>query len=99
MPPELECFRSPARSPPDRRFRRNFDCEDEEDEDDLVRPDQQAHQLRAIIRKMRIWSTARNHVASEIRTFRRTVFHVTYLGLCYVSVGCLNSQGNAGTCE
>ena len=65
----------------------------------LVRPDQQAHQLRAIVREMRVCSAARNYIASEIGTLRRIVFYVAYLELLYTSVGWFNSQGNAGTRE
>ena len=65
----------------------------------LIRPDQQAHQLRAIVREMRVCSAARNYIASEIGTLRRAIFNVAYLGLRYAFVGWFNSQGNAGTRE
>ena len=65
----------------------------------LIRPDQQAHQLRAIVREMRICSAAGNYIASEIGTLRRTVFYVAYLGLLYTSVGWFNSQGDTRTRE
>ena len=65
----------------------------------LIRPDQQAHQLRAIVREMRVCSAARNYVASEMGTLRRASFNVAYLGLRYAFVGWFNSQGNAGTRE
>ena len=47
----------------------------------LIRPDQQAHQLRAIVREMRVCSATRNYIASEIGTLRRAIFYVAYLGL------------------
>ena len=65
----------------------------------LIRPDQQAHQLRAIVREMRVCSAARDDIASEIGTLRRAIFYVAYLGLRYAFVGWFNSQGNAGTRE
>ena len=65
----------------------------------LIRPDQQAHQLRAIAREMRVCSAAGNYIASEIGTFRRAVFYVAYLGLRYAFVGWFNSQGDTGTRE
>ena len=65
----------------------------------LIRPDQQAHQLRAIAREMRVCSAARNYIASEIGTLRRAVFYVAYFGLRYTSVGWFNSQGDTGTRE
>ena len=65
----------------------------------LIRPDQQAHQLRTIVREMRVCSAARNYIASEIGTLRRAVFYVAYLGLSYASFGWLNSQGDTGTRE
>jgi hypothetical protein len=66
---------------------------------DLVRPNEQVHQLRAIVRKMRVCSAARNYIASEIGTLRRAIFNVAYLGLRYAFVGWFNSQGDAGTRE
>ncbi len=65
----------------------------------LIRPDQQAHQLRAITREMRVCSATRNYIASEIGTFRRAIFYVAYLGLRYAFVGWFNSQRNTGTRE
>ena len=65
----------------------------------LIRPDQQAHQLRAIVREMRFCSAAGNDIASEIGTLRRTVFYVAYLGLRYTSVALFNSQGDTTTRE
>src|SRR4051794_8672434 len=65
----------------------------------LIGPDQQSHQLPSIVRKMRICSATRNYVTSEIGTFRRAIFNVVYLRLCYGFVGWFNSQGNAGTPE
>ena len=65
----------------------------------LIRPDQQAHQLRAIVREMRVCSAARNYIASEIGTLSRAIFYVAYLGLRYPSVGWFNSQGDTGTRE
>ena len=66
---------------------------------DLVRPNEQVHQLCAIVRKMRVSSAARNYIASEMGTLRRAIFNVAYLGLRYAFVGWFNSQGNAGTRE
>ena len=66
---------------------------------DLVRPNEQVHQLGAIVRKMRVCSAARNYIASEIGTLRRAIFYVAYLGLRYPSVRWLNSQGDTGTRE
>ena len=66
---------------------------------DLVRPNEQVHQLGAIARKMRVCSAARNYIASEIGTLRRAIFNVAYLALRYRFVGWFNSQGNAGTRE
>ena len=63
----------------------------------LIRPDQQAHQLRAIVREMRVCSAARNYIASQIGTLRRAVFNVAYLGLRYPPVGWFNSQRDTGT--
>src|SRR4029077_11459247 len=62
----------------------------------LGRTDQQAHQLRAIAREMRVCSAARNYVASEMGTLSRAIFNVAYLGLRYAFVGWVNSQGTAG---
>ena len=66
---------------------------------DLIGPDQQAHQLRAVVREMRVCSATRNYIASEVGTFRCAIFYVAYLGLRYPSVGWFNSQGDAGTRE
>ena len=65
----------------------------------LVWPNEQVHQLRAIVRKMRVCSATRNYIASEIGAFRRAIFYVVYLGLGYPSVGWFNSQGDTGTRE
>jgi len=60
----------------------------------LVRPDQQAHQLRAIVREMRVCSAARNYIASEIGTLRRTVFLRSLPRAALHVVGWFNSQGH-----
>ena len=65
----------------------------------LVWPNEQVHQLRAIVRKMRICSATRNYVASEIGTFRCVTLYVAYLGLRDSSLGGFNSQGDTGTRE
>ena len=36
----------------------------------LIRPDQQAHHLRAIVRQMRVCAATSDYIASEIGTFR-----------------------------
>ena len=81
------------------RFRKARRRRAESSHTDLVRPNEQVHQLRAIVRKMRVCSAARNDIASEIGTLRRTVFYVAYLGLRYTSVGWFNSQGDTRTRE
>ena len=65
----------------------------------LLWPNEQVHELRPIVRKMRICSATRNYIASEIGTFRSITFYVAYLGLRYSSLGWFNSQGDAGTRE
>jgi hypothetical protein len=65
----------------------------------LIRPDQQAHQLRAVVREMRVCSAAGNYIASEIGALRRTVFYVAYRGLRHASVGWFNPLGHTGTRE
>ena len=63
----------------------------------LIWPDQQAHQLRTIVREMRICSAARNDIASEIGTLRRAVFYAAYLRLGYASLGWFNLQRHTRT--
>ena len=65
----------------------------------LLRPGQQAHQLCAIPREMRVYTAAGNYVSSEIGTLRCAAFYVGYLGLLYAFVAWLNSQGDTGTRE
>src|SRR5215510_8803546 len=65
----------------------------------LVRPNQQAHQLRAVTREVRVCSATGNYVTSEIRTLCRSVFHVSYLRLRNAFVSWFNSQRNTRTRE
>ena len=57
---------------------------------DLIRPNQQAHQLRAVTCEMRGFSAATNDVTSEIGTIRRALFYEGQFGLCYSSVAGVN---------
>ena len=52
----------------------------------LIRPDQQAHQLRAIIREMGVCSATTDYIASQIGAFRCVIFNVAYFGLRYAFV-------------
>ena len=52
----------------------------------LIWPNEQAHQLRAIVCQMRICAATTDYIASEIGTFRCVIFNVAYLGLRYSPV-------------